>query len=228
MRMSQNLFNRVIYFSLLFSFQLHYSVHADDEDWFFENFEEKIENVNEGEVKFLTETPVKKVHSHRNWITISADSLETGWTSLKQCHENLDALDAVQISFNQETTRRYYIESYSDIGRVWIDKSNIELEDIKKDAKLCISLQTKNIHIASDGHVMMRNGPYMRRFLDGYYPIHVNLNVDYPCELMRFIKTKNSLQSGFAVKTESCSVIIDSLFEGKLYTELLFEKISRD
>lgn len=214
--------------TLCLFFQLALPVFAEDvenNDWFFEDFEEKINRVNEGQLRFLSQHPDKKIHSHVNQLTISEKSLKTGWSTLRQCHENLDALDAVQISFNESTTRNHVIESYSNINRVWIDRSNVELEGIKHNAKLCLTLETRNIHVEKNKEYVVRNGPFMRQFLDGFYPIHVRLDVNYPCGLIRFIKTKNIPQQGFSVTADDCIVSVDAWFEGKLYTELLFEKI---
>jgi hypothetical protein len=197
----------------------------NDSDWFFDDFEEKIERVSEGELEFLPEPPEEKVHFHSNQLVIGADSLKTGWARLSQCHENMDALDIVQITFNRDTTRKLEVLSYSKITRAWVDQTNVELEGVQKGAKLCLQLESRVLHFGEGKHMSVRNGPYMRKFLDGYYPMHVYLEVSYPCQLMRFIKTGKQPQPGFNVSTKACAVMIDAWFAGELYTDLLFERL---
>lgn len=201
-----------------------------DNDWFFDDFEEKIELVNEGEIAFLAGSPHEDSHSHMNHLVITTESLQTGWVKVRQCHKNLDALDALQINFSDKTTKNHSIVSFSNIERAWVDRSNIELEGISKDAELCLTLDTQNLHFGEDGILRVKNGPYMRQFLDGYYPLHVTLDVSYPCQKLRFIKTRHRPQHGFSVseqafKEHGCQVSIDAWFEGKLYTELMFEQL---
>lgn len=196
----------------------------NDSDWFFDDFEERIERVNEGKLEFLPEPPEEKVHFHSNRLLINAASLETGWAKISQCHENLDALDNVQITFNKDTTRKLEVISYSNITRAWVDQSNVELEGVQKGAKLCLQLESRVVHFEDNNQISVRNGPYMRKFLDGYYPMRVYLEVTYPCQLMRFIKTGKQSQPGFNVSSKACTIMIDAWFEGQLYTELLFER----
>lgn len=196
----------------------------DDSGWFFDDFEERIEQVNEGRLEFLPEPPEEKIHFHSNRLLINDTSLDTGWARLSQCHENIDALDNVQITFNKDTTRKLEVVSYSKITRAWVDQGNVELEGVQKGAKLCLQLESRVVHLEDNNQISVRNGPYMRKFLDGYYPMHVYLEVIYPCQLMRFIKTNKSLHYRISVSLEACTIMIDTWFEGQLYTELLFER----
>lgn len=222
--------NKITVCSLFLSLTLVEITHAeidDDNAWFFEDFEEQIDLVSEGELRFLKLDPADKSHSHHNQISISKKSLETGWSIVEQCHNNLDALSAVQITFNEKTTRNHKIESSSKIERVWVDGTNIELERVEKGAALCLRFETKNVHRQNNGSYLVKNGPYMRRFLDGYYPLNVKLAVNYPCDVIQFVRTKHLVQPGFEVnetkKKNACSVIVNAFFEGQLYTRLSFK-----
>ncbi|MGD8911541.1 MAG: hypothetical protein PVJ68_02195 [Candidatus Thiodiazotropha sp.] len=53
-------------------------------------------------------------------------------------------------------------------------------------AAICLQAETQSLHPTGQGGYQLRNGPYMRRFLDGYYPMLLTLQVDYPAELIRF------------------------------------------
>ena len=56
-------------------------------------FFKNIDEVNEGELRFLTSPPETRSHHHINHITLTPDSLISGWVKLEQCHEHLDAVD---------------------------------------------------------------------------------------------------------------------------------------
>lgn len=215
-----------VYFVSLFVFYIAIVLaeNQSNSDWFFDDFEERIEQVNEGELEFLPEPPEEKIHFHSNRLLINDISLETGWAKISQCHKNLDALDSVQITFSKDTTRKLEVISYSRITRAWVDKTNVELEGVQKGAELCLQLESRAVHLEGGNQIRVRNGPYMRKFLDGYYPMHVYLEVVYPCQLMRFVRTGNQPQPGFEVSSKACTITINTWFEGQLYTELLFER----
>ena len=68
----------------------------------------------------------------------------------------------------------------------------------------------------------MHNGPYMRRFLDGYYPMRVTVEVRYQCGRLELAGLSPPRQEGFFVNQTPCGVAFDAWFEGKLRTELRF------
>ena len=68
----------------------------------------------------------------------------------------------------------------------------------------------------------------MRRFLDGYYPMRVSMDIEVPREYLRFVDTRPHRQDGFKVHETAGGVHVDTWFEGKLYTEVRFEADFRD
>lgn len=196
-----------------------------DTEWMFDDFEERVNRVSEGELRFLSEPPEKDVHFHNNRMQLNADSIKTGWAKLEQCHKHLDAQDSVQITFSRNTIRKLEIISKKGVDRAWIEQSNVELEGVHSGANVCLRFESRVMHDEDNGFVSVRTGPYMRRFLDGYYPMHVYLEVSYPCKDLKFIRTVHDPQPGFEVGIRECQVYIDTWFEGELYTKLLFQRI---
>lgn len=67
---------------------------------------------------------------------------------------------------------------------------------------------------------MIRNGPFMRQFLDGFYPMRVSLDVRPPPGRLRFAGIAPPEQDGFRVTQDEHRVRVDILFEGRLHTEI--------
>jgi hypothetical protein len=62
----------------------------------------------------------------------------------------------------------------------------------------------------------------MRRFLDGYYPMRVSMQIDYASSGLQLIAMKPERQQGFDVTEQDGSLAFDAWFEGRLKTEFLF------
>jgi hypothetical protein len=174
--------------------------------------------VNEGELEFIPAADAVGAHAHRNHIRITNDSLEQGWVGLEQCHENIDAVPAAQILFRNGGVRKLEIASSNNIGKAWVEGHTVQLEDIAKHATLCIRGESQALYRLGDGHYRLRNGPYMRRFLDGYYPMRVALNIDYPADRIRLVSQSPTNQPGFDVHQREHSVDVNATFEGRLVT----------
>ncbi len=182
--------------------------------------------VNEGELEFLPTRAADGAHFHRNRIAITESSLDLGWVELRQCHENIDPVPAAQILFRADGIRGLAIERSQNIGRAWVDGDSVQLEDVGPDAELCISAQSRALQSLGDGLFRLRNGPYMRRFLDGYYPMRVALNIDYPGQRLRLVGQTPASQEGFSVDRTSDGLKVDATFEGRLIT--CFDFCERD
>lgn len=194
---------------------------ADDwpDDWSEElDLVSQIEGVNEGELEFLPTASAAGAHFHQNRIAITPASLEQGWVELVQCHDNIDPVPAAQILFRDGGIRELEIASARNIGRAWVDGHSVQLEDVGRDAQLCIRAQSQALMMLGDGLYRLRNGPYMRRFLDGYYPMRVSLNIAYPGERLQLIAQSPVTQEGFDVASEQDRLAVDATFEGRLMT----------
>lgn len=204
-----------------------YAVPADtdgtaEDDWFDDDFEERIAQVNDGELEFLSVPPDAPVHYHRNSLTLDESSLEDGWARLRQCHEHLDAVPRAQIVFRKGRLRNLTITGKRNIARAWVDGASVQLEDVSQGAELCLNAESQVLSHNEDGSYSVRNGPYMRRFLDGYYPMRVTVEVSYPCGRLELAGLSPERQKGFSVTETACGVQLEAWFQGRLTTELRF------
>ncbi len=135
-------------------------------------------HVNEGALAFLPTPPAKPAHHHSNRLTLTEASLKSGWVKLEQCHENLNPVPLTQIVFGQGRIRALQITSRAGIGKARVEGPTVQLEDVKAGARLCLGAERRALAREKNGWVL-RNGPYMRRFLDGYYPMHVTMEVRF-------------------------------------------------
>lgn len=183
------------------------------------------EEVNEGELTFLTAQPGKPVHHHQNRIRITEDSLANGWTDLEQCHDNLDAVPRAQITFREGFIRNLRVLESRAIGEAWVEGPSVQLRDVHPGARLCLAAQTRALNNSGSGYFTLNNGPYMRKFLDGYYPMQVSLKLEYPARLLQIIDISPAEQAGFHISQKAGMVNIDTLFEGELRTQVQFERL---
>lgn len=185
---------------------------------------ESAHNVNEGVLHFLDTPPAKTVHHHHNRIRIDDDSLLSGWVSLNQCHTNLDPVPRAQITFREGFVRDLRVDASTHIERTWVEGPSIQLVNVEPGARLCLSAQTRALRNTGNGYFNLTNGPYMRKFLDGYYPMRVTLEIDYPPRTLHLIDIAPQAQAGFTLDTRSGVIRVDAVFEGELLTLIQFEK----
>jgi hypothetical protein len=188
-------------------------------DW---DLEERIAAVSDGDLRFLPVGSVADAHIHHNEIRIGAASLRHGWIRLVQCHDQLDAVPAAQVTFRPGRIRNLRVERAESIGRAWVEGHTVQLTDVGHGAKLCVSGESRALSYLGEGRYRLQNGPYMRRFLDGYYPMRVVLDVRYPDAALRLISHQPDTAPGFDLQREPGRVLVDAAFEGRLYTCLDF------
>ena len=178
-------------------------------------------DINEGDLQFLTTPPKKPPHHHSTHIYISRESLNSGWVDNKQCHYNLDQVAALQIVFRKGHVRRLEITRTENIRKAWVEDHSVQVEDIGADAVICIRSQTLSIRTGVNGTYEWRGGPYMRRFLDGYFPMKVSLAIDYPADLLS-LEMLAPPEIKLRAVTLPGHIRISTLFEGRLNILALF------
>jgi hypothetical protein len=154
------------------------AVAADEWPDFPEDFDASV--INEGELEFLASPPDEPVHTHHNRIILTATSLADGWAALYQCHTRLDPVPAAQIVFHAQRIRRLQVEKSTGIGSAGVHGPSVQLEAVSPAAELCLSAESRVVVPQPGGGFLVRNGPFMRSFLDGYYPMHVILEISLP------------------------------------------------
>ncbi len=196
------------------------------EEWLFDDSDSLIEEVNEGELVFLQKPLKKLVHHHHNKMLISDASIEDGWVGLDQCHRNLDPVPLAQIVFRKDRVRGLKVSKVSNIDKAWVEGASIQLQGIQPNALLCISAETRSFVYNRDGTFSLHSGPFMRKFLDGYYPMKVTLDVSVKSERLRFFRMIPKKQKGFTISHSDKDVHFDALFEGRLSTEIMFHDLT--
>lgn len=200
------------------------------EEWFeSDNFQPPslstaTDHINSGELAFLTDIPNKPFHHHENTVTLTPDSLQSGWIHLQQCHYNLDAVSKLQIAFKKGHVRNIVITDTQNIGKAWTEKDSVQLENVKNNAKICLNSETLSLRTQTDGTLTLNNGPYMRRFFDGYYPMQVTMTLKYPAETISLINVHPQAQPGFRIRKTPGSVTLNAVFEGELRTVIHLNK----
>ncbi|MEK7796443.1 MAG: hypothetical protein AAB315_03215, partial [Pseudomonadota bacterium] len=179
-------------------------------------------DINEGELRFLERPPEKAPHLHSTHVFISEESLKTGWVTAKQCHYNLDQVSALQVVFSPRRIRRIEILQADNIGRAWVEGASVQVTHVGKNAVLCILSENFAIkHNTVERTYEWHGGPYMRRFLDGYFPMQVKLAIDYPADRIRL----ESIEPGtlrFKTVAHPGLIRLDALFEGRLDITIRF------
>lgn len=186
-----------------------------------ERMRDRITAVNEGALEFLTAPSDEAVHHHAGRISISAQSLVDGWVGLEQCHTNLDQVAEAQILFRPKRTRALHVESTRNVENAYPEGSSIQLRGIGANSEVCVSLETRALQRIDDGVFELQNGPYMRRFLDGYYPLRLTLRIEFPGEL-ELADHSPPAQPGFVVVEGARYIDVNALFEGQLRTAFRF------
>lgn len=191
--------------------------HANDDLLF-----ESAAAVNEGQLHFLDAPPDKPVHHHQNRIRIEENSLVTGWVALTQCHDNLDAVPRAQITFREGYVRDLRVDSSHGVAEAWIEGASVQLRQIGHGSRVCLSAQTRALRDTGSGFFNLINGPYMRKFLDGYYPMRVTLDIDYPPATLKLVDVSPQATTGLALQDQPGRLHMDALFEGELRTLVQF------
>ena len=195
---------------------------AELERWFQEDELSSTETVSEGELRFLVEQPAKPVLHSLNVLTVYPTSLDDGWVALSQCYQNLDPVAESEVVYRYKLMRDLKIVKYNNIGAVQIKGQSIQLKEVKKAAELCVSAMVRIFYSNPDGSYSLINGPFHRRFLDGYFPYHLTLEVEYPVSKLKLKHTIPAEQPGFSVNQNSGKLVLDGIFEGILDVEIVF------
>ncbi len=197
---------------------------SDDEfdDWLEEDSQPVVPQAGEGELVFLTPPPESSTLHSINTISLSRNSLEHGWVVIDQCYRGLDAVPVAEVVYRYRNLRNLHIQSKTNIGQAVTRDQTVQLTDVKRDASLCIRAEAQILYPQRNGGFVLRNGPFHRRFLDGYFPLYVSLEVRFPPKRLRFEGTSPESQPGFEVKATDQRVQIETWFAGTLHVEVYF------
>lgn len=200
------------------------------EKWLADDAEEKARRVNEGEIHFLPKAPEDtNSHAIENHIEISTTSLTDQWVSFRQCHTHLDPVAQTQIVYRYKNMRNLRIEHAEGIAKTWVENQSIQMEDLQDGASICILAEAqifKPVQVEGYNAFFISNGPYYRKFLDGYYPFHLRFTITYPADLLSVVGASPKPQAGVVVSQKPGYIHFDIWFEGELKIGILFQPIA--
>lgn len=197
---------------------------ADDlEKWFMSDEITAPTQSSDHHLTFIPAPTSKPALHSINEITITPQSIKAGWVDLMQCYQYLDPVPEMEVVYNYKAMRKLRIIKSKNIEQASVKGQSVQLENVLKNAQLCIRTEVRIFYKNKDGTYKLVNGPFHRRFLDSYFPFHLTLKVKYPSTQLEFINSKPKPQSGFVVKQSNNTLMVDSYFTGKLYTEMTFK-----
>jgi hypothetical protein len=194
-----------------------------EDDSYFEMMQ-KIREVNEGDLQFVASFDARTAYHMKNEVMLNAQSLETGWGDMLQCHYNLDAVSVLEIVYGADTTKSLALVSQSNIERAQVSQGLVRLEGLKPGAQVCISGRTHALQKQGQQWVFSR-GPFMRKFLDGYYPLQIDLKVSWPENQLRLTETTPESSIGYRRIDRPGEVQVRYQFEGRLQSRFVFEAL---
>lgn len=174
-------------------------------------------------LSFLSATKHMKVMHSENRIMVSESSLTDGWVSLSQCYHQLDAFPRVEVVYQYRQMRKLQVVSQKGISKAQVEGQSVQLEHVSKNASLCIRAEVQILTKEKNGYYL-KNGPFRKKFLDGYFPMRVTVHIDYPPKLLSVNSTEPQAQMHFVVKQKPGSITLHGIFEGELNTQVVFSR----
>lgn len=171
------------------------------------------------ETRFIKPFDLSEHYYMTNEIKLDTRSLSTGWATLIQCHYNLDPVARLQIVYHSEHTKNLTILEDHAIDLSWIEGKSIQMNGLQKGAKICVQADTYALTPQPNGYKIER-GPFMRKFLDGYYPLHVVLQINWDDLDLKVAKLTPSPQTGVEIELNNQSLHVRYWFRGELRPQI--------
>lgn len=180
--------------------------------------------VNEGSLTWLEPFAIKPHYTMENHLTILPSSLKDGWVAFRQCHHHLDAISSIEITYTPESTRNLKLLEFSGMENAELKASSVALHKVSSGAKVCVSGENLTLHSTTSGWKLER-GPYMRRFLHGYYPMHLQETLNWQQTDLQLQPSSVTNHKGrlSSLNTQHNQLTTDYWFEGVLRTHYEFK-----
>jgi len=187
----------------------------------------KQRKINEGKLVFLDRIKHKAVMHSENKIQITKSSLKDGWVNLNQCYKQLDAFPRVQVVYKYKNIRKLKVHVIKKMDSAKVQGKSVQLVNVKKGATLCVSAQVQSLEKTGTAY-QLKNGPFRRKFLDGYFPLRVSVSVSYPLALIKLARVSPNNKvieknKGILIHKTKNKIRLDATFEGVLNTRLVFK-----
>jgi len=134
---------------------------------------------NEALVWLSPEQVQKDAYYLVNHLTVTPSSLKDGWVEFEQCHHQLDAINKVEVVYNPDNTRNLSVTQAQGIGQTNTLTASVVLKQVSAQAHVCIEGESQTLNKTQDQQWQLTRGPYMRKFFNGYYPMHLQENLSW-------------------------------------------------
>ena len=191
-------------------------------DGFLDDWEERADAVSEGELVWYPGPPPGDIPSASVSARFMENSHEHGWMQISQCHRGLSEVSLAQIVFQGRAIRKLQVDSYVNIGKAYVEGDTVQLSDIRAGGEVCLSSEQQALYKLDEHHWAFISGPFQRRFLDGYYPSYVEVEVHWPAAQWRFIKVQPS--PGPVIEQGQGQLKMKAHFAGRLKAGLVFQR----
>lgn len=183
-----------------------------------------VDKSSDAQLTFIAPIVNETVPSSSTQLTITPESLLSGWIAIKQCHDNLDPVPDAEVVYRFRVMRNLRITESNQIERAWVDGPSVQLKNVGRSARLCIGAEAQALSQDQEGSYRLRYGPFQRKFLDGYFPYHIYMNVSYPEKLLSVSLIEPSPELGYDHKITQGKLIADAWFTGRLTFEYRFNR----
>lgn len=174
------------------------------------------------ELNFIAPITDRRIpHSHTR-LSISLDSLAEGWVAMRQCHEGLDPVPDAQVVYRFRAMRELQVLESQHISSAMVEGQSVQLKDVGHQARLYVSAMVQILNPVPEGGFHLRYGPFKRKFLDSYFPMHVSLEITYPQELLDLSKFTPQADGAYQLTREAGRLVADTWFSGELTFEMDF------
>ncbi len=171
----------------------------------------------------LLESVEKEVHQIRMDLIHTPQSLENGWVKMSQCHRNMAPTGRSSVDFKPERIRALKLLSFKEIGRAWIGEGGIsvEMEEVSRGNEICLEGEVRSVYLDGDTY-HQKSGPYYLRFLDGFFPLKLDLTVD---SSQSGVRVSAVHPSSVPYMVDQYRLRIDLLFEGRLNLDFTLQQL---
>ncbi|MEN8168750.1 MAG: hypothetical protein ABFS08_00825 [Pseudomonadota bacterium] len=176
----------------------------------------------DAELRFLEPITDKRIpHSHTR-LQLTAESLSSGWVGLSQCHDELDPVPDAEVVYRFRAMRGLQVSESVNITSAEVEGQSVQLKDIGHQARLCVTAEVQILNRTPDGEYHLRYGPFQRKFLDSYFPLHVSLQIYYPSQAIVLTEISPPPENAYQLSRDQGSAAADVWFSGELTFEIGF------
>ncbi len=176
------------------------------------------------QLEFLAPDTSQRIPFSQTRLHLTPRSVQTGWVGVVQCHDGLDPVPDAEVVYRFRRMRNLRVTEASGIGRAWVVGQSVQLKDVGKAARLCVELEAQVLYRQTNALYLLRYGPFQRKFLDSYFPMHIVLEVEYGETSLKLEEITPAPTQGFARRQGRNRLALEGWFRGKLTVELLFRK----